>query len=279
MLSDNSFELPKVKKHYVDVHTHLTHQAFVEDWEAVVERAREAGLTAIVVNGLEPISNRQVLAMAAKYPVIKPALGIYPLEAINSELVPGQLPFEISQFSVEEELSFIREQALSGRLAAIGECGLDAHWLDDRYSKGQEFAFEHLIETSILADIPIIVHSRKKEQRCRDILKHHGAKRVNFHCFGGRTRLAKKIAEEDGYWFSIPANAVRSESFRKMLSELPIERILTETDAPFLSKVKGERTEPRDVCHTIALLAELRTWSEEDACLRVWNNYQELFES
>lgn len=278
-MSDKSFELQKDEKPYVDVHTHLTHDAFVDDWESVVVRAQEAGLRAIVVNGLEPSSNRQILAMSAKYSLIKPALGIYPLEAINSELTPGQLPFEVSHFSVAEELRFIREQALAGRLAAIGECGLDAHWVDDGYAKGQEFAFEHLIETSLLADIPIIVHSRKKEQRCRDILKHHGAKRVNFHCFGGRTRLAKKIAEEDGYWFSIPANASRSESFRKMLTELPPERILTETDAPFLSRIKGERTEPRDVCHTIALLAELRAWTAAEASLRVWKNYLELFAS
>ena len=90
---------------------------------------------------------------------------------------------------------------------------------------------------------------------------------------------ALRWAEEDGWWFSVPGNARRSESFTKMLRELPPERILTETDAPYMSPVPGTRSEPAAVVGTVAYLAELRGWSEEEARDLVWRNYRALFDT
>jgi len=261
---------------YVDVHTHLTHRAFTEDADAVIERAVQAGLDAIVVNGLEPVSNRQVLALAARHAAVRPALGIYPLDAVNG-LLPADLPFETARFDVDAELGFIRQEALAGRLTAIGECGLDGHWVGPETFAEQERVFEALIGVALEADLPLIIHTRKLEVRSMEILVAHGVERVNFHCFGGKPKLALEWAERHGFWFSIPANARVNQAFTKMLKELPLERLLTETDAPYLPPVRGERNEPANVVGTVAWLAELRGLSIDAARDQVADNYRALF--
>lgn len=264
------------KSFFVDVHTHLTHEDFKHDWQDVLDRALHCGLAAIVVNGLEPRSNRQILEWAKSYPFILPALGVYPLDAVN-DVIPTDFPFEVAKFDVKEELKFIRKEALAGRVSAIGECGLDSYYLDQSYLGAQEKVFEELIGIALEANLPLIIHTRKAEQRSGEILAAHGVKRVNFHCFGGRTTLAKRYAEENGWWFSIPANCTVNEAFQKMLKTLPPERLLTETDAPYLSPVKGTRNEPRNVVGTVEMLARLRGWDVDKAKDQICQNFRELF--
>jgi TatD DNase family protein len=260
---------------YVDVHTHLTHEKFRGDQAEVIARAKAAGLGAIVVNGLEPKSNREILELA-KDPVIKAALGIYPIDAVN-DLLPAEFPFPVDRFDVKAEIAFIRDQAKAGKLAAIGECGLDGHWLAEDTFPAQEAVFEELLGIAMECDLPAIIHTRKLEQRSIDILASLGVKKVDFHCFGGKVKLALQAAEKHGWSFSIPANAPVNEAFRKMLRDLPLELILTETDAPYLSPRKGERNEPANVVGTVRLLAELRGLTPDEAEKRVWANFQTLF--
>jgi TatD DNase family protein len=261
---------------YVDVHTHLTHEKFGQDADLVIQRAVAQGLSAIVVNGLSHSHNRAVLELAKAHSVVKPALGIYPIDAVHP-MLPETYSLPLEKFDVQGEIAFIRSEAKAGHLAAIGECGLDGHWLDDSTFKEQERVFEELIGIAMDCDIPAIIHTRKLEVRAMEILKSLGAKKVNFHCFGGRTKLAQWAAETCGWWFSIPTNATVSESFRKMLKTLPPEKILTETDAPYLAPVRGERNEPANVVGTVRLLADLRGMSEEDARRLIYNNYVALF--
>lgn len=262
---------------YVDVHTHLTHEKFACDWQDVVNRAKTAGLGAIVVNGLEPASNRQLLGMARNFAIIKPACGIYPVDAV-ADLLPDNFPWLVPRFDVDHEINFIKNLASTGQIIAIGECGLDGHWLDVSTFAQQESVFERLVDIAIQADIPVIVHSRKREQRAIEILQHMSVKKVDFHCFGGKTKLALKASEDHGWVFSIPANAAKQEAFCKLLKLLPSECILTETDAPFLSPERETRNEPANVIHTVNLLAHLRGWDLEKAKQVVWENYKRLFD-
>ena len=260
---------------YLDIHTHLTHERFAGDVDGAVARARAAGLGAIVVNGLEPRSNRAILRMAGEHDLVRPALGIYPIDAVCN-LLPEDFTLEVARFDVDAEIGFIREQAAAGRLIAVGECGLDGHWVGEETFAEQERVFEALVDVATAHDLPVIIHTRKREVRAAEILRHLGATRVDFHCYGGRVKNALRWAREDGWWFSIPANARRSEAFTKMLAELPEERILTETDAPYLSPRPGTRSEPADVVGTVAYLAELRGWSQDEARERVWGNARAL---
>lgn len=261
---------------FVDVHTHLTHSDFADDLETVIARTQEAGLGAVIVNGLEPQSNRMILELSRTHSIIRSALGIYPLDAICHE-IPKDFPFKVPVFDVQNEIEFIRSCARDGRLIAIGECGLDGHYLGPEYLSAQEVIFEELIDIALTYSLPLILHSRKCERRVGEILVAHGVKKANFHCFTGRASLAKEYAEKYGWYFSMPANSVVNEGFQKMMRTLPSELILTETDAPYMGPKKGQRNEPANVIGTVGLLAKLRNLTLEQAKDQVFQNYKRLF--
>ncbi len=261
---------------YFDIHAHLTHDQFVGDVDEVVSNARRAGLKAIIVNGLDPASNRQTLELANKYDIVYPALGIYPVDAANA-VITQDLPVRVSKFSVDKEIEFIRERAASGDIVAIGECGLDGHWIgEDTYAE-QERVFTALLEVAMDHDLPIIIHTRGLEKRAGEILAHHGAKYVDFHCFGGRTKLAQTYAEQNGWWFSIPSSCNRNGAFQKMLRNLPVDKILLETDCPYLGPEKGKRNEPATVVGSVSEFSSQRSISLEEAGRQLWSNFQTLF--
>ena len=262
---------------YVDVHTHLTHEKFRHDLDAVIQSAQEMDVQHIVVNGLHPSSNRLILAMAKKYRVVHAALGIYPVEAVV-DILPDDYPYKIEKFSVADELAFIEQQAKDHQLLAVGECGLDGYMLEENTFSAQERVFLRLCEIACDNNLPIIVHSRKREKRVAELVVHHGIKRVNFHCFCGKVKLAKRLAEEHGYWFSIPANSRVNQGFQGMMATLPIEQLLTETDAPYLAPVRGERNEPKNVVQTVAHLAGVRGISVSAAQAQIYRNFQVLMQ-
>lgn len=261
---------------YVDVHTHLTHHMFDADRDQIIKKCLDDGIGRVIVNGLNPSSNREILAMSEKHPHIMAALGIYPVDAVW-ELLSEDFPHPVQGFSIQEEIDFIDQCARSKKIIAVGECGLDAHWLGAETFQRQEEVFVALLEVAMKNDLPVIIHTRKLEKRAMEILKHYGVKKVDFHCYGGKSKLALKAAEEEGWYFSIPANAGKNESFKKLLVYLPHDRVLTETDAPYLGPVRNTRNDPTNVIYTIDLFAKLRGWTHEQAKLVIWQNFCELF--
>lgn len=257
---------------YIDIHTHLTHEKFAPDLDAVITAARTQGLGHIVVNGTDPQSNRTILTLAHNYDIVQPALGIYPVEAVV-DILPDDFDYPVPWFSVTEELDFITAKAKNGELFAVGECGLDGYLLGEGTFAAQEKVFVQLCGIAMDYDLPLIVHSRKRERRIAEILIHHGVRRVDFHCFGGKVKLAQKLAAEHGYWFSIPANSRVNQGFQRMLETLPLEHILTETDAPWLAPVRGERNEPKNVTLTVQHLAEVRGLTQAEARDQVYKNF------
>ncbi len=263
---------------YVDVHCHLTESAYELDLAAVIERARSRGVTQLVVNGVDPASNRQILQMQRQYPTVRAALGIYPIQAVSRYLsAPLPIAVEVLQ-DPDAEIRFIAEQAQAGTIAAIGECGLDAHWLGPDTFAEQERVFLALVDVAKQNKLPVIVHSRKMEVRTYELLRETNPERVVFHCWGGRVKKAVEIAQQHPGWaFSIPANARRNGAFEKMLCELPETSILTETDSPYLSPQPATRNEPQNVVDTIEFLAVLRHWKVETAKDLVWRNFCRIF--
>src|SRR5690606_30388971 len=205
-----------------DVHAHLTSPRLAPDEAGIVERARAAGVTTIVANGLNPADNEAVRALAARCPIVKPAFGLYPVDAVLEEMQARGVdyPREGDLATAEEGIAWVRAHA--SEAIAIGEIGLDGHWVPEELWPRQEEGFRELVQIALDADKPVIVHTRKRERRCLEILLEMGVKRVDWHCFGGKVNLARSIAEH-GHLFSIPANARRSESFTRMLETLPRE--------------------------------------------------------
>lgn len=264
---------------YCDVHTHLIHQQFEGEEDSAAERAAEAGLRCVIVNGLEPTSNRAVLELCERHEHLYPAIGVYPVDAGVAAINDDNWSHDWGppdHFDVDAEIDWI-EQNLD-RVVAIGECGLDAYWVDDEAVRAeQERVLRKLCELSVAYDKPVILHTRKAEQRTFDIVKEMGVEKADFHCYGGKHNLAVEIAEH-GYYFSIPTVVERSGSFQALVKKLPLELILTETDAPYMGPDRGERNEPANVPRGVAAIARARGEDEEAVERAIWENCNRLFD-
>lgn len=263
---------------YVDVHTHLIHPKFEGEEDAAAQRAAEAGLTCVIVNGLRPESNRAVLELCDRHAHLEPAIGIYPVDAGCKAIGPHNWEADWDppeSFDVDAEIDWI-EQNLD-RVIAIGECGLDRYWVDDAEVRAeQERVLRRFCELSVAYDKPLILHSRKAEERTFEIMVEMNVVKADFHCYGGKHKLAKKIAEH-GYYFSIPPVVERDQAFQSLVTKLPRELILTETDAPYMGPDRGVRNEPANVPRGVAAIAE--SLGEEASAIRamIWENFQRLF--
>lgn len=262
--------------YYVDVHAHLTHDKLCEDVEGIVARAESAGLSAIICNGLDPQSNRSVLELAERFEIVKPSLGIYPIDAMAAKIQPEEWTYDFpapDSFDVDAEIAFIDSKA--DELIAIGEIGLDAYWLQTHQAE-QERVFRGLIEVAQKHNLPVIIHSRKAELRCFEILQEMKVEKADFHCFGGKLKLARRIAEA-GYYISIPPVVVRAESFQRFAAKLPIECLLTETDCPYMGPERDALNEPSNVPIGVEAMAQARGISTLEMAQAIQANYERLF--
>jgi TatD DNase family protein len=260
---------------YVDVHAHLVHPTFAGREDEIAERAALAGVNRVIVNGLEPRSNRAVLALCERHDNLLPALGIYPVDAIAQHIdrASWSHPWEPpAPFDADAEVDFIA--SVADRIVAIGECGLDAYW-ETTHMAEQERVLRRLIEVALAADKPLILHTRKAEERTLAILREMGVKRADFHCFGGKAKLGVEIAEA-GYHLSIPPVIVRAESFQRLVQKLPLESLLTETDCPYMGPTQATN-EPANVPLGVAKMAELRGLDVEAMAARLRANFETLF--
>jgi TatD DNase family protein len=269
---------------FVDVHAHLIHEKFEGHEDAITNQCRLAGLDYVVVNGLEPVSNRAVLDLCNRNSdCLLPALGIYPLEAACQVITPETWnhPFPPPQpFDLDAEIEFIENCAIEKKIVAIGECGLDAFYLTDTVSlQAQEEVLRKLLKVAKRHDLPVILHSRKAEKRVFELLQEENIVKADFHCYCGKLNLAKQIVQA-GYFISIPsaiASANPTSSFHQLVKQLPIEQLLTETDSPYMGPVKGESNTPVTVRQSIQCFAEIKGIEESEMRNIIRSNFQRLF--
>jgi TatD DNase family protein len=261
---------------FYDVHAHLTHPSLQPQVDQIVERARAAGVTTIVTNGLNPDDNRAAAALALRYPEVRAAYGFYPVDTVLHEMRAAGVdyPREGRECSAQEGIAFVEQHVQEA--FAVGEIGLDGYWVPEPFWERQEAVFCALVRLAMQAGKAIIVHTRKREKRCFELLSELGAKRVNWHCFGGKVKLAREIAEH-GHYLSIPANARRSQSFTRMLETLPRDRVLLETDCPYLAPQPGAASEPANVAQTAAYAAELWQSDLHGVQQQLAANFERLF--
>lgn len=260
-----------------DVHAHLTDPRLAVQESEVLQRAQDAGVTTIISNGLNPTDNQAVAELAARTDVVKPAFGLYPVDAVLPEMRAMGVEYDhrdTPEVTAEEAIEWLEEN-LDGAVA-LGEIGLDHYWVPEALWERQEHVFRRLVRLAIERDLPIIMHSRKAERRAFEVLQEEGATRVDWHCFSSKVKLGRRIGEH-GHWLSIPANAARVESFRRLLEVLPRDRVLLETDCPYLSPVRGEVNEPANVSVTVELAASLWQCSEEAVISQMEQNFECLF--
>lgn len=247
----------------VDVHAHLDIFGEEERKEAI-ERAAAAGVKAIINNGIDAASNRKSLELQQRFKIVKAALGLYPTEAAK-----------LSAAAIQEELCFIRSH--KNKIAAIGEIGLDYQEAEgDSERQQQQQLFERQLQLAKAIGKPVIVHSRKAEKEVVETLIRCGCKRVILHAFHGSASLVKAAAVA-GFYITIPTNIGRSTHFQAIAKMLPLSRLLTETDAPFLAAEKNGKSEPAHVAATIKELARIKGMDAVEVANIIYSNYQRLF--
>ena len=245
----------------VDVHSHLNFKDFDKDRDEVVKRAEKLNMT--IVDSATNISDaKRSLELSKKYKIIKSSLGLYPLYAIK-----------LNEKKLNEEIDFIKEN--KDKIIAIGEIGLDKS-IEDHKIKEQEEIFRKVLTLAEKIKKPIVIHSRKAEKECIDILETFKIKSIDMHCFGGNFKLVKRI-QDNGWFFSIPTNIVRLLHFQQIVEQTSMSQILTETDAPYLSPFKDKRNEPSFVVETIKKISEIKKLDEEEVKNLIYMNFQKTF--
>lgn len=249
------------KHKLVDVHAHICDPGFDKDRAEVLERARKAGVAAIIAVGENLSDARKNLGLAKRYPMLKPAAGIYPTH------------LDLDQAG--EMADFIRQNHSS--LAAIGEVGLDYWVVKEAPEKAvQREILKRFIKLSQELNLPLNVHSRSAGRHAIALLLENNAVRVQMHAFDGKAAAALP-AVEAGYFFSIPPSVTRSRQKQKLVKRLPLSCLLIETDSPVLGPSPNERNEPANIWQSVKAIAALKEISEEAVIAAVSENTERLY--
>ncbi|HIH04734.1 TPA: TatD family hydrolase [Candidatus Woesearchaeota archaeon] len=255
----------------IDIHSHLDHPRFLPDIDAVISRAKAAGVRHIVTNGIDPRTNRICLELSRKHDIVECGMGIYPRDALKRELETGTSPHQAADFDIGEEINFIRQH--KDGIIAISEIGLDfVHGEDQQQIED----FVSMLRLAKELDKPVVVHSRKAEERCIEVLEAEGMKNVVMHCFCGRKRLVERIVK-NGWCLTVPTTVVRAQQFQDIAKNAPLTQLFCETDSPYLSPFKEQRNEPAFVAESYKKLAELKGMTVEDVAQNVYMNWQRMF--
>lgn len=254
-------------KLFIDTHAHLDMEDYAEDIDRVLERARTGGVSHIISVGIDIPSSQKALELAERYDFISSTVGFHPHNADNTD-----------NAKVDE----LRRLATgSEKVVAWGEIGLDFY---RHYShvRNQIEIFELQLDTALELNLPVIIHDREAHDEILTIVKKRGQRPLIgvIHCFSGDYRLAMSFIEL-GWYISIPGTVTYKNalSVQEVAAKIPIERLLIETDAPFLSPLpfRGKRNEPLFVRHTAEKIAGLRDMDLDQLAVRTTLNAKTLF--
>ncbi len=260
---------------YIDSHCHIDGEAFDADRDEVVSRAVDAGVLAMLNIGTgDPRSDdfRRAVAVAEKYENVFAAVGVHPHDA------------KLYDDAAEEHLiGLVRS---SKKVIAWGEIGLD-HYYDHSPRDVQRDVFRRQIRTAKELNLPIIIHSRDADDETVEILKKEyekppegGTQNGIMHCFGGTPEMAKALMNI-GFLISFAGNVTfkKAENLRDAARVVPLEKLLIETDCPFLTPVpfRGKRNEPAYVVNTAEFLADFYAVELEKLASQTTANFLQFF--
>ncbi|MBI2655302.1 TatD family hydrolase [Candidatus Woesearchaeota archaeon] len=256
----------------IDVHSHLDHYLLFNKIDEIVQRAKNAGLKHIITNGINPETNRICLELSKKYGIIECGMGVYPRDALKKEAETGEAQLKVEEFDIDEEIEFIKKN--KNNIAAISEVGLD---FVNGESKLQIEDFQKMINLSEALDKPIVIHSRKAELKCIELLESSKNKKIVMHCFSGRKSMVTRIAD-NGWFMTIPTNVVRSFQFQDNAKMVPITQLFCETDSPYLSPYKDQMNEPAFIIESYKKIAEIKKMDINEVINSIYMNWQRIFE-
>ena len=235
----------------IDTHCHIDEEAFDADREEVIARQQESGVERMIVPGVNAASIETVMQVCHAHPgYCYPALGLHP-EDVKADW--------------HEQLTIVEQAIRNHRneLVAIGEIGLDYYW-DKNFKDEQQEVLRLQMELAKELDLPVILHNREATEDIMRIVKEVGGRGV-FHCFNGSRETAQQILDMGFYLGIGGVLTFKNSKLAEKLDVVPLERIVLETDAPYMAPVphRGERNESRFMIHVAERLAQVYNCSVE----------------
>ncbi|MBX9583887.1 MAG: TatD family hydrolase [Gemmataceae bacterium] len=253
----------------VDTHAHLFDGRFRSDLPAVLARAAAAGVERAICIGIDRDSNRDSVRLAKHYPLLVAAVGLQPNGL--AEVEPGDWDEVVRQAETEP------------KVVAIGETGLDRYWDKAPFPLQEEYFARHM-ELARRLGKPFVIHCREAEadtvRMLRDEFDRHGPIRAVMHSFSGDLPTAQACLQMGLYIsFAGMLTYPSAQPLRDVAKEVPLDRLLVETDCPYLAPVphRGKRNEPAHVAHTAAVLAECKGISADEIGEHTTRNAKALF--
>ena len=248
-----------------DTHAHYDSGAFNADREKLIASMPSKGVGLIVIPGCEERSSRAALALAEKYPFVYAAVGVHP---------------EDMEGMTSDTLETIRSLAQHEKCVAIGEIGLDYYW-DDTHKAEQKELFAAQIALAEELDLPVIVHDREAHADCLEITGRFPNARGVFHCYSGSAEMAKELLRRGSWYlgFDGPVTYKNARKAIEVLEIVPPERILVETDSPYMSPVplRGKRNDSSNLVYIIQKIAEIKGMTPQEVERITWENGKRLF--
>jgi len=250
----------------IDTHTHLNDEKFNEDRQAVIQRAKDSGVEYLINIGYNRETILSTLDLINEYDYIYGVIGWHPNDA--SEMT-------------DADLSWLEELSSHPKIVGIGEIGLDYYW-DDVPKDVQKEAFRKQIQLAKRVNLPIVIHDRDAHQDVCDILHEEDVKQVGgiMHSFSGSIEMAQQCMEMGFYIsFSGPVTFKNAKKPKEVAVEVPIDRILVETDSPYLTPepYRGKRNESSYVKYVAEKIAELRGIDVEEIARITTENAKRVF--
>ena len=251
---------------FIDTHSHLYDEAFNGEYDSAVSRAVEAGVTGLVFPDIDSQSRDAMFSMAGRHEgTIFPCLGLHP-----TSIDAGW----------EKEMEEL-ERWLDRKIYAIGEIGMDCYWSKE-FIKEQQQAFRIQLELASRLDLPVIIHSRESTDLIIKTLKECSnlTLRGVFHAFSGSIETYRELQRLGDWYIGIGGVLTyKKASIAETVKEIPLERIILETDSPYLTPVpfRGKRNESAYIPHIAARLAELTGKEIEEIAACTTTNAEKLF--
>ncbi|MCC8076987.1 MAG: TatD family hydrolase [Oscillospiraceae bacterium] len=237
---------------YFDTHAHYDDARFDADRDAVLSAMPTHGVSLILNPGCTVESSQEAITLAARYPFVYAAVGIHPENCAEAS---------------DTDFAALRTLCAAEKAVAIGEIGLDYHWAENPPRAWQQQVFRRQLELAVELDLPVIVHDRDAHGDCLATVLDYPALRGVFHCFSGSAEMAAELLSRGWYLgFDGPVTYKNAKKALEVLSVTPPERILLETDSPYLPPVphRGERNDSRYLPHIAAAVAAAKGFPDAD---------------
>ena len=257
---------------WIDTHCHIDGEEFDADREAVLERARETGVSKIFVPAIDLASSKRILTLCQQYPDY-----LYPMVGLHPEEVRADWREQLTD--IKQLLPLLREGAGRG---SIGEVGLDFYWSRE-FEQEQLEAFEEQVRWSVETQLPLMIHCRKAQNELVSITKRYAKELPGgvFHCFTGNEQEARELLQFDRFALGIGGVLTFKKSHlpEVLPAVVPLDRLVIETDAPYMAPVpmRGQRNEPAYTRYVLQRLAEAYGVTEQEIADRTSANVARVF--